>query len=325
MSLDAKDLPPSVLFSSKVTLPLSSVRPLRAIMKTQTDGRKKLIIQVPSCNPTSNRKTLLIETASGWIGGSVGIALTHPIDSIRVSKQYQSRISSMNMSYYQILKHIKQTHGFSGFYRGLLPPTVLRGGCLAANRCGYNLGMRAFDEGVDVKGTWRIWIVGCLAGLCTGIVDLPIQLLKCRAQVKAGLTKETFSLYALMLKRIWRFEGISAFFNGGVPHIAGSMFSYGIFYYLYEQMVLNGCSVFMAGVLAGTFSWPLILPLDSLRVRMQCQPYDVRLSTVAAEMWRQPIRQWFSGLGATMLRAAPRWGATMMAIEECNRVMRERL
>lgn len=319
MSLDAK--PPNIVFSSKMSLQGSSARPLRAMMKTTTDGRKKLVFQVPSSKPTY-KKNLAIETASGWIGGAAGIALTHPLDCIRVSKQYQSRISTMNTSYYQILKQIKRTHGLPGFYRGLLPPTVLRGFGLASNRFGYNLGMRIFDKGVDVKGTWRMYVVGGIAGLCSGIVDQPIQLLKCRAQVKTGLTKETFSLYILMLRRMWKFEGINAFVNGGVPNIAGSVISFGLFYCVYDQLQLLGCSPFVSGVISGTLSWPVILPLDSLRVRMQCQPYYVRLNIVAAEMWRQPVRQWFCGMGATMLRAAPRWGVTMTVIEECNKVMK---
>jgi len=277
--------------------------------------------KVASNNNIHNpRKSLIIGMTSGYIGGAIGIALTHPLDSVRVTKQYQARFSKNNLNYIQIFRQIRCTHGFAGFYRGILPPTVLRGAGMAANRTGYNIGLQLF-EGEQVKGTWRIWVVGSIAGFFTGVVDMPVQLLKCRAQTRVGLTKETFSLYAGMVRKIWRYEGIRAFTNGLLPQLTYSGISYALFYAIYDYMTSNGFTVFTAGMVAGTVSWPPVLPLDSLRVRMQCQPYNVPLSTVAKDMWRQPVRQWFTGLGATTLRAAPRWGMTMMMIENCNKLM----
>lgn len=298
-----------------------TVNQLLRMTQQKLDGRSKLTKQ-QACTYSQRKRNLLIEIASGWIGGGAGICVTHPIDSVRVTKQYQARISGNECSYYQILKQIKATHGVSGFYRGVIPPTVLRGGGLAANRAGYYLGMQLFDEGVNVKGTWRIWVVGAFAGFFNAIADMPIQLIKCRAQVKAGLTKETFKLHAETLKSIWKFEGWSAFTNGAVPCITINVFSYGLFYCLYEQMVMNEVPAFAAGMTAGVISWPLFLPLDTLRVRMQCQPYYVRLSVVSGEMLRQPVNQWFAGLGATLLRAGIRFGVTMMAVEQCNKAFK---
>jgi len=284
-------------------------------------GRVQATSKVASNNKIpKSRKGLIIEMTSGWVGGAIGIAATHPLDSIRVAKQYQTRIAKNNSSYIQIFKQIRSTHGFAGFYRGVLPPTVLRGFGMAANRTGYNIGMQMF-KGEQVKGTWRMWVVGSIAGICTGIVDMPGLLLKCRAQTKAGLTKESFTLYAGMLRRIWIYEGTKAFTNGLAPQLMCTGFTYALFYAIYDLMTSNGFSVFTSGMVAGTLSWPPGLPFDTLRVRMQCQPYNVALRTVVKDMLRQPIRKWFAGLGATTVRAAPRWGMTMMAIENCNKLL----
>lgn len=267
-------------------------------------------------------KSVGIEMASGWVGGAVGIAITHPLDSIRVMKQYQTRISKNNLSYFEIFKRVRDTHGFAGFWRGVIPPSVFRGLGLAANRAGYSLGMQFFKE-ETVKGTWRMWVIGSFAGICGGVIDMPIYLLKCRAQVKVGWTRESFSLYALMLKKIWMYEGISAFTNGLIPQLLFTGTTYAAFYAIYDYIISSGYPVLVAGMIAGTVSWPLGIPFDSLRVRMQCQPYNVPLRTVVKDMWRQPIQLWFTGLGATMLRAAPRWGVTMLAIESCNKVFKD--
>jgi len=298
------------------------MRPLRPNPSTISDaGRAHASSNKVTSNNISNpRKGLLIDMTSGWVGGAVGIALTHPLDSVRVTKQYQARMSKNNLNYFQIFKQIRYTHGFAGFYRGVLPPTILRGVGMAANRTGYNIGLQLF-KGEQVKGTWRMWVVGSIAGIFTGVVDMPVQLLKCRAQVKVGLTKETLSLYVNMIQRIWRYEGIKAFTNGLLPQLMYTGISYAMFYAIYDYMTATGFNVFTAGMVAGTVSWPPVLPLDSLRVRMQCQPYNVRFSTVAGEMWKQPVRRWFTGLGATTLRAAPRWGMTMLAIENCKIIL----
>jgi len=279
------------------------------------------IARVNTCKSFVNPyKSLVTEITSGWIGGMVGIAATHPLDSIRVMKQYQARISKNNFSYYNIFTQIRDTHGFSGFYRGVIPPTVLRGFGLAVNRAGYNTAMRFF-EGEDVKGSWRVWVVGGFAGICTGIVDMPVHLLKCRAQVKVGLTKESFSFYATMLRRIWVYEGFRAFYNGLIPQLLGNGLGYALFYAIYDNLLLYGFPTFVSGMVAGTLSWPPVMPLDTLRIRMQCQPYNVSFTTVARDMWRQPVKRWFIGLGVTMLRATPRWGITMLAIENCNEIL----
>jgi len=291
----------------------------RPLIVTQTRQVKKYVIPEQTKN-SETRKCFIIEITSGSIGGACGIALTHPLDSIRVAKQYHSRISKYNLSYYRIFKKIHATHGVAGFYRGIIPPTMLRGVGLSANRLGYNIGLWLF-EGRQIKGTWRMSVVGSIAGIFTGVVDMPIHLLKCRAQVRLGISKETFVLYVEMLKRIWKYEGFRAFTNGLIPQLMYAGISYSIFYVLYDYFLANGFSVFTSGMLAGTLSWPPVVPFDSLRVRMQCQPYTVSFSTVAMEMSRQPIRLWFTGNTFTMLRAAPRWGITMLSVESCNKTL----
>jgi len=277
----------------------------------------------PSSQPKIGvNQNILMGFFSGWVGGAVGIMATHPLDSIRVTKQYQARICKNNVRYHEIIRHIRYMHGVSGFWRGVIPPTVLRGLGISANRAGYNLGMQLF-KGEKVQGTWRIWVVGGIAGVCTGFVDMPVQLLKCRAQLRMGVRKETFAMYFDMAKRIWRYEGFRAFTNGLTPQLLYNGISFALFYAIYDYTILEGFSPFVAGMTAGVFSWPPVLPLDSLRVRMQGQPVNLGLSTVAGQMWRQPVRIWFTGMGITMLRAAPRWGITMLAIENCNKILNQ--
>jgi len=287
--------------------------------KLQVPQKLERLKDAQKSEPKTSR-SVFVSMATGWVSGAVGIAATHPIDCVRVTKQYQARIHSNNFPYSQIIRQIREKYGFGGFYRGVIPPTVLRGCGLAANRSGFNFGKKFF-RGEKIEGTWRMWIVGGFAGVCTGIVEMPIHLLKCRAQVKAGFANETFMTYAVMLQRIWKYEGLSAFINGLTPQIACSFLSFSLFYALYDCLTASGLPVFLAGMTCGVVSWVPIIPLDSMRVRMQCQPYYVQLRTVVRDMWRQPVTHWFAGMGATALRAAPRWGVTMVLLESCNKVV----
>ena len=83
-------------------------------------------------------KNLKCDFIGGWIGGSLGILLTHPIDTVRVRMQYASPYS--NITYRQVIQNIHRTIGVKGIFRGVLPPMAFRGFSMALNRAGYNLG-----------------------------------------------------------------------------------------------------------------------------------------------------------------------------------------
>jgi len=260
-------------------------------------------------------KKLKYEFASGWVGGSLGILLTHPIDTVRVRMQYASQSPHSNITYKQVIKNIQRTIGIRGIFRGVIPPMTLRGFSMALNRAGYNFGS-SIETKNDINKYYRTALIGSFSGFCQAIGDSPLYILKCRAQTTGKKhMNESFSTYFKMCKEITYREGIRGWSNGFIPCTLCCMSSYSIFYPLYEYFLTQDIHPGLAGAISATICWPIALPFDTLRVRMQCQSYHVPLTKAVKQMWRQPISKWYIGMSATLFRAFPRYGICMATIE----------
>ena len=274
-----------------------------------------------------NLKQLLItpmsiDFVSGWIGGALGIASTHPIDTVRVRMQNASRFHS-NVTYASLLANIKNTIGIKGLYRGVLPPVTCRGISMGMNRSAYNSAEKYFtNKQTPLKGK-HLFATGIFAGFWQGVGDHCLYLVKCRAQTtKQKDFQETFRSYWKMGKEITKTEGIRGWRRGFIPGACMLMTTYPIFYVHYDYMRERQYNAAIAGSIAAVCCWPVGLPFDTLRVRIQCcENLQTSLGQVAKEMFRQPMKQWFVGFGATVFRAAPRYGICMWSIEKSNGIL----
>eukprot|EP01084_Bolivina_argentea_P021478 39909_1 len=114
-------------------------------------------------------------------------------------------------------------------------------------------------------------------------------------------------------------EGFKGWTLGIIPGITFAMITYPIFYVVYDKLRSNyGCNPMIAGSTAAVLSWPIGLPFDTMRVRLQCNTERLSVKQVAYAMYKQPIKLWFVGLNATVIRAAPRYAICMWSIEQSN-------
>jgi len=253
------------------------------------------------------------ESVSGYLGGAAGILATHPLDTIRIQAQY---VSYGEISYRQICKDIYQEFGVLGFYKGVLPPVVLRGLSMGINRWSYDFANNNYP-GQNRFG--RSWWLGVFAGGMTGIVETPIHLLKTRVQTGvSGEMSETLSAYMRLGFLCVRDEGFRSLTVGVGPSTILGALSYGMFYVAYDEMILQKYTAMAAGMVSAVLSWPLFYPLEVIRTRLQSTPMKTRWSQ---EFWTfrrksgmlfgQPFSKWFPGLAVTLTRAVPRWGIVM--------------
>lgn len=68
----------------------------------------------------------LFEFLAGWVSGALGILVAHPLDTIRVRAQHQSGLG-LGVDYGRDVRFVMRSYGATGFYRGVIPPVVLRG------------------------------------------------------------------------------------------------------------------------------------------------------------------------------------------------------
>jgi hypothetical protein len=71
------------------------------------------------------------------------------------------------------------------------------------------------------------------------------------------------------LARIYRHEGVSGFFNGGLVSCYKEGIFAGFFYALYSQGKTMGLNSFVAGILAGMISTSFTHPFEIVRAGMQ--------------------------------------------------------
>tara|TARA_B100001013_G_scaffold67003_1_gene35022 strand:+ start:1505 stop:2347 length:843 start_codon:yes stop_codon:yes gene_type:complete len=261
------------------------------------------------------------EFAGGYIGGALGILVTHPIDTVRVRLQHAATNGKTGVTYSSIINNIRRTIGIKGLFRGVLPPVTLRGFSMGMNRAGYEFASK-ITEGQDKsppKG-WKLTGVSAFSGLCQTFVDLPLYNIKCRAQTtKDPCFNESFRGYYRMAKEITVKEGYKGWTNGFIPASACSMLSYPILYGVYDKLRENNFSPIIAGAIAGAISWPIGLPFDTIRIKMQTDKRFVPFTKAAHELFKQPVKKWWIGLGATMVRAAPRYAIIMWTVENSNK------
>ena len=58
------------------------------------------------------------EFSGGWLGGAMGILITHPIDTVRVRLQYAATNGRPNVTYSSVIRNIRNTIGLQGLFRG---------------------------------------------------------------------------------------------------------------------------------------------------------------------------------------------------------------
>lgn len=165
----------------------------------------------------------------------------------------------------------------------------------------------------------------------TGIVETPIHLLKTRVQTGvSGEMSETLSAYARLGYLCVRDEGFRSLTVGAFPNTSLGALSYGMFYVIYDEMILQDYSAMFAGMVSAVLSWPIFYPLEVIRTRLQSTPMRTRWSQEfwtfrrkSGMLFEKPFSKWFPGLALTLTRAVPRWGIVMQVHQLSRDYLRE--
>lgn len=235
--------------------------------------------------------------AAGICGGSLGILLTHPIDTIRV------RMVASEASALQVIKKIYSSSSWRGFWFGVTPPVAIRGCAFGTNRIGLSYGKRISNS---------VFFQGCCAGFLPALIETPMHVVKIRAQVQNGKSnfQETLSYYYKYSRNLVRTGGIKALYRGfGVStmiYIPG----FGVFYSTYDFFKKKRPSYGLLNPAAAIcVSWLFVYPFEVCRTKLVV---DKRIS------YRKLIRYTalhpssaFRAFCPTLLRAMIRFTVTI--------------
>jgi len=236
-----------------------------------------------------------VDLASGTAGGVAQILVGHPFDTVKVQLQR----SSGHANPIDAVKQLVATQGVHGLYRGMGPPlcTVAVFNALLFGITG-SLNRFVRPDGGRLTPTEAAF-TGALAGIPVAVLATPTELLKCRHQAQGAAKPPPGIAYTLAdaragrvlysgplnaLRLISKFEGgISGLFRGLIPTLArevpGNGVYFGAYYWCKQRLAaaqgldspsqLGLLSLIVAGGVAGPAFWIPVLPIDTIKTRMQ--------------------------------------------------------
>jgi solute carrier family 25 carnitine/acylcarnitine transporter 20/29 len=182
-----------------------------------------------------------------------------------------------------------------------------------------------------------VFMCGAFSGIAAGTVLCPWELLKCRVQDSQylkgqGLPAPYNGIVDCAIKTI-RNEGAFSIFNGWTAtllrEIPGNAAWFGCYelslrmFFIPENGTRDDCAWYafpMSGGLGGIGLWSIAYPADTVKTRIQTDPYYVKLGLRKgfAHLYKQGgIQALYRGFGVTLLRAFPA-NATIFAIYELS-------
>ncbi|XP_051148042.1 mitochondrial arginine transporter BAC2 [Andrographis paniculata] len=265
------------------------------------------------------------EFVAGGIGGSVGVLVGQPLDTVRI-RQQQAKNGSSAVA---IFRQIVAREGPGSLFRGMLGPLVSISFQNAVTFQSYNTLSRSLNSRTSTPDEPSPYTTVALAGVGSGVVQSalisPIELVKIRQQLHPPSPGGA-------LRQILQSHGSRGLFRGLAATVLRDAPGHGMYFWAYEYLrerLHPGCrkhggesltTTVVAGGTAGAASWLVCYPVDVLKTRIQAAgPYtgmvDCCRKSVASEgysvLWR--------GLGTTLGRAFVVNGVVFTAYETAVR------
>lgn len=252
---------------------------------------------------------MALDFLAGCLGGCAGIAVGHPLDTVKVCLQTQDSHNPKYRNTFHCLQTIFAKEGIRGVYRGVTSPLLGVAGINAIIFGVYGNAQRCMKNPDSLKSHA---LAGGAAGFIQSFLCSPMELVKSRMQV-GDTSKDPVDC----LKKIYRNSGISGVFRGlgltilrEVPAFSTYFFTYEVLTRRNDDLPVSTFSMLIGGGLAGVASWTIVYPVDVLKSRYQIDgitstkytsPYDCLLKSVKGE----GVSCLFRGLAPTILRAFP--------------------
>ncbi|KAJ3293135.1 hypothetical protein HDU79_000652 [Rhizoclosmatium sp. JEL0117] len=219
-----------------------------------------------------------------------------------------------------------------GLYKGMASPIV---GVAAINSLlfgvhGWFMHHIAGDNEPSVS---NIFWAGCGSGFVNAFLSCPMELIKIRLQNQTSNVCPSTSLTSYSgnldcIKKLYKQGGISSFYRGLHVTIWRETPSYGAYFAAYEvfshlftppgqSLDVPTPGILLAGGLAGIVGWLSTYPFDVIKTHIQSDLSGRRIGMVEAARTiykAEGIRPFFTGLGATAVRAFPTNAATFYAV-----------
>ncbi|KYO42664.1 solute carrier family 25 member 45 isoform X2 [Alligator mississippiensis] len=281
---------------------------------------------------------------AGWISGALGLAVGHPMDTVKVRLQaragYRGALDCVLRTY--------REETVLGFFKGMSFPLLSVALVNAVMFGTYGTALRCLggpprpDRGASAPPARRVLAAGCCAGLAQAVVLAPVDLIKVRLQSqthglgRGGPAEETraprYRGPVHCAACILREEGPRGLLRGAGALALRDTPTSGLYFLLYASLSRGltpsgqepgACTVLLAGGVAGSLSWACATPMDVVKVRLQAggSPYRGILHCARLSARQEGARVFLRGLGLNCARAFPVNAVTFFGYENILRII----
>ncbi|ROL54770.1 Mitochondrial carnitine/acylcarnitine carrier protein [Anabarilius grahami] len=254
---------------------------------------------------------------AGGFGGVCLVFAGHPLDTIKVRLQTQSKPrpgeSALYGGTFDCFKKTLAKEGLRGLYKGMAAPIIGVTPMFAVCFFGFGIGKKLQQKTPDDVLTYpQLFAAGMLSGVFTTAIMAPGERIKC-------------------LLQLYRENGIRSIYKGTALTLMRDVPASGMYFMTYEWLKysltpegkspteLSVPSILFAGGMAGIFNWAVAIPPDVLKSRFQTAPegkYPNGFRDVLRELVREEgIGSLYKGFTAVMLRAFPANAACFLGFE----------
>ncbi|KAK9515641.1 hypothetical protein VZT92_026269 [Zoarces viviparus] len=276
-----------------------------------------------------------MEFVAGSVSGALGLAVGHPLDTVKVRLQAQS-------AYTGIIHCMSKTYsneGLHGFFKGMAFPVLTTGITNAVVFGSYSNALAYLtqsqhshrDQGKAASAA-QVFAAGCFSGLMQVCVYAPIDLVKVRLQGQTTVQRYRGPVHCVAV--ILSEEGPKGLFRGGLAIALRDIPCYGLYFLPYEvtrkALTESGkepgtFAIMMAGGMAGVLTWAFATPMDVVKARLQMSGAGGREYTGVLQCMRVSYREegarvFFKGLLLNSLRAFPVNAVTFLSYESLMRM-----
>ncbi|CAF3753727.1 unnamed protein product [Adineta steineri] len=268
---------------------------------------------------------------AGVCAGGISRTCTAPIDRLRTFFQVYGLDSHARMTISTTITSMVKEGGIRSLWRGNLMNVIK-----VSPETGLRLmSYEAFKRLLGQTSTHEIHILqkflcGSAAGFTASALIYPMKTIKTRLTIRK--TNEYKSIVDCIMK-IYRIEGLRAFYKGLLPSALAILPASGIDLALYETLkrrieaykgyTTNPLEKLIVGNISNGVSQFFIYPLLNVRTRLQSNVGKTDTMTqILKRLWiNHGIRGLYNGFSLHMLRLAPSSGISFLTFEYISKLL----
>ena len=216
------------------------------------------------------------DLVAGGFSGICTILVGFPFDTVKTLLQSQPKYKGFFDCFIQTVRN----EGFLALYKGMAIPLLGTTPMFAACFAGFGVGKRLQGEGNKTLHIIEIFNAGMLAGCFTTLIMAPSQRIKCLLQIQTH-HKSKYQGPIDCARKLYFEGGIRNLYKGTIATLARDIPGNGIYFSVLEIMKqflqsdgepLPPFKVMLSGGVAGVTMWLAIIPIDTIKTRIQIAP-----------------------------------------------------